>query len=280
MYARRIVHQTPTARWELAVRPPGARVGGLLRGDLCGYRETTEGPARRTEVPSLAVPLIFDFGELRIVEPGQHTHHRGGFVAGLGDRPAITEHSGQSRGLQVNLSLLAARRILGVPMDELTNRVVPLDALFRRSHPDLCDRLREAPDWDARFDLVEAFLTERVGALPEVPPPVAWALARIVRSRGAIDIGALARQTGFSQKHLAAQFRNHVGLPPKRVARLVRFDAVVAHLKAGGQEDWAALAHRFGYFDQSHLNREFRAFTDGTPTAVRSAVAEVGDLFG
>ena len=280
MHAARTVHQTPTTRWELAMRPPGARVRGLLRGELCGYVETTGAPARRTELPGLVVAVIFDFGELRIVDPGQRTHHPGGFVAGLGDRPAITEHDGLSRGLQVNLSLLAARRVLGVPMDELANRVVPLDDLFHRSHPDLCGRLRAAPGWDARFDLVEAFVAERAAAAPALPPIVAWALDRIVRSGGALDIAGLARETGFSQKHLAAQFRSHVGMPPKRVARLVRFDRVMCHLKAGGREDWGELAHRFGYFDQSHLNREFRSFTGGTPTEARSGVAELGALFG
>jgi methylphosphotriester-DNA--protein-cysteine methyltransferase len=81
-------------------------------------------------------------------------------------------------------------------------------------------------------------------------PLVAWAWRRIAKSRGAIDIGGLAKDAGFSRKHLVAQFRAHVGLPPKRIARFVRFDAVIRHLDGA------------------------------TPTETRDAVAQIGDRFG
>lgn len=272
-------HETPTTRWELAVREPAPRVRPFV-GSLCGYTEETGVRSRRTEFPSLGVAVIFDFGALRIVDDTQTTHHPGGFVAGVGDRFAITEHDGRSSGIQVNLSLLAARRIFGIPLEELTNRVVTFDDLVGAKERGLCARMQETAGWDARFDRIETFVAERIARAREIPPVVGWALDRIERSGGRLDIAALARDSGFSQKHLTARFREHVGMPPKRVARLVRFDRVIQYLRAGGRADWGEVAHRFGYFDQPHLNREIKAFTGGTPTEARAAVQEVGDLFG
>jgi AraC-like DNA-binding protein len=277
--ARTVRHEAGVSRWELAMRPPAAHLRPYLAG-LCGYVERTDGPCRRTELPSLGVVLIFDFGDLRIVDGPQATHHPGGFVAGIGDRPAVTEHDGVSRGLQVNLSALDARRVLGVSMEELTNRVVRLDDLVEAGDRGLTARLQEARGWDERFDRVEEFVAARVARAKEVPPVVRWAIDRIVRSRGSVEIAALARESGFSAKHLLHLFREHVGLPPKRVARLVRFDAVVRYLKRGGTADWGEIAHRFGFADQPHLNRELRSFAGATPTEVRAAIGEVGDVFG
>ena len=57
-----------------------------------------------------------------------------------------------------------------------------------------------------------------------------------------------------------------MGLRPKETARVVRFDRARRLLHAGVRlGDVAADA---GYFDQAHLNREFRALAGLSPTAV------------
>jgi len=84
-------------------------------------------------------------------------------------------------------------------------------------------------------------------------------------------VTGLAREAGVSRKHLAESFRAELGMTPKRLARLVRFERLLAALRAGPDApgDWtlAALAH--GYYDQAHFTREFRAFTGLTPGELR-----------
>jgi AraC-like DNA-binding protein len=82
---------------------------------------------------------------------------------------------------------------------------------------------------------------------------------------GMADISALARKTGWSHKHLIAQFRDHVGVPPRRLGRILRFQRAINHLGPGNRARWAALAIDCGYFDQSHMIREFREFAGCTP---------------
>jgi AraC-like DNA-binding protein len=87
----------------------------------------------------------------------------------------------------------------------------------------------------------------------------------------------LARELGYSQKHVIHLFREHVGVPPKLLARIVRFERLMRCLRAGTVESWSELALRFGYYDQSHMVHDVRRFTGATPTEARALLAESPD---
>jgi AraC-like DNA-binding protein len=79
-----------------------------------------------------------------------------------------------------------------------------------------------------------------------------------------VRVETLARETGWSRRHLSATFAREVGLPPKVFARLARFERAVRLLRAGG--DLADVAYACGYADQPHMNRDFRAFLGAPPS--------------
>lgn len=95
---------------------------------------------------------------------------------------------------------------------------------------------------------------------------MAWAWERIVGVRGLVRVDRLAAEVGWSRKRLWTRFRSQIGLPPKRAARLVRFDHAAHRLAAG--VDAARVAAEGGYADQSHLHREVVAFIGATPATV------------
>ena len=75
---------------------------------------------------------------------------------------------------------------------------------------------------------------------------------------------------GWSHRRLIARYRDAVGLPPKLVARIVRFERLTALLTRAPAIDWAGAAIACGYFDQAHLAREVRELADITPTELRA----------
>ncbi|WP_433932328.1 helix-turn-helix domain-containing protein [Sorangium cellulosum] len=279
--ARIVRGRSGESRWELATRPPAPRLRPYLR-DFSGYTEETPGPLRRREFPMPQVVVIIEFGPpVRVFDAGSErlpSRYPGGFVAGIDDTFTITEHDGLQRGLQVNLTPIGARLFFGVPMAELTGRVVSARDLLPRKHARLAERLEELPTWDARFDLVERALGERLDEARIETGVVSWAFRRIEERGGAVDMRALARELGYSQKHVIDLFRDSVGVPPKLLARLVRFDRLVQHLKAGASGTWAELAQRFGYYDQAHLARDVKQFTGTTPTRARAELIELAGL--
>jgi methylphosphotriester-DNA--protein-cysteine methyltransferase len=95
---------------------------------------------------------------------------------------------------------------------------------------------------------------------------VQFAVDAIARRGGAVAIKALSEQIGISQKHLDAQFRRLVGVSPKTLARIYRFQRALQSIDPVRPVDWAAVAHTALYYDQSHFNKDFAAFTGFNPT--------------
>jgi AraC-like DNA-binding protein len=162
--------------------------------------------------------------------------------------------------LAVRLAPGAARGWLGVAAHTLSDRALPLDALWGRAARELGARLAEARGRGERRAALEAALLARAGSA-EAPP--AWLGAALAALGRSADVRAVARALGVSERRLERAFRAHVGLGPKRfarVARLARARRAVAH---GASQLEAALFA--GYYDQAHFHRECRALAGVGP---------------
>jgi AraC-like DNA-binding protein len=233
---------------------------------LNGWYERADGPVVRDELPGGRIVLVVSFGPPMDIDGRRFTS----FAAGLYDRPAHTEHDGLGHGIQAYMTPLGARRFFGMPMSEIARRAVELEDLIGPAAGELAERLATTPDWAARTDIFERAIAARVLEAPPVAPELEWAWQRLIDSDGAVPVAGLAQELGWSRRHLAVRFREELGMPPKAVARLLRFERAVARLRAG--DDLAELALDAGYYDQAHFNRDFREFTGSTPTAYRPAV--------
>jgi AraC-like DNA-binding protein len=258
--------------WEMMHAPLPDALRGVVR-DRYGFAEGgTRFPARN-ESATAAVVLVISFGApFRIADAAdaeRMTEHPLGFVGGLSEAHAVSQATGDVQCIQVMLTPLGAHRLLGgLPMHALANRTVGLDALLGAEGERLASRLHDAPGWEARFGIVDGWMAERVGRADAPPAGVAHAWRRLGESDGRMEMGALAREIGCSRKYLAARFREHVGLAPKAVARVLRFERATRLLgRAGADVRWSALALACGYYDQAHLIRDFRQFSGQTPGA-------------
>jgi AraC-like DNA-binding protein len=229
-----------------------------------GFEVATPEPVQQREGPGTDVVVILTFEEYWLIDGARHTS----FVAGLHDRQVTTEHPGRSLGMQINLDPLAARALVGAPLHELAGLTVPAEEIL---DPFLVERLADASDWNARFGLLDAELAAR---LADARPSreVAWAWQRLRETHGRVAIGELADELGWSRKRIVARFRDEIGLPPKSVARLLRFEHA---RELAGTMTWGELAFQCGFSDQSHLIAEFRRITSRTPeTFLQDTVAQ------
>ena len=248
-------------------RPPAVLCGHVLSYE--GYRERGVVPFVMREVPRGFAVVIIGFGppfRVGLAERGlaRATDHRS-FFAGAHDRPAIVASTGGSHCLQVNLTLPAAMRMLGMPLHELTNRIVALDDVVGEA-PELTERLWQARGWEARFDLLSAWLLARLTAAAGPAPDLEWAWDRLRRD-GAPSIGGLAREIGCSRKHLTVRFHAAFGLPPSTAGQVLRFARTLGRLERDPRRGLAGLALDGGYSDQPHFNRTFQRFAGMSPTA-------------
>ena len=260
-------HDSDEASWEAVMGTPDPRLAGIVDGTYNGWTERTRTIRRRREVAKIIIPVIINFGPRFGVrsEPGPMERFDS-FVAGLYDGPVLTEAERTSHCLQVNFTPLGAYQLLGLPLHHLANRVVELDAIFGPGFRRLTERLYEVNDWSRRFDLLDRFLLSRIAGTPAADPRAVHALRRLKRSGGRLGIGRVAEEVDLERKQLIGLFHEQVGLPPKMLARLIRFDGAVRRLQAPGSA-LAEVAQDCGYYDQAHFNRDFRDFAGMAPGA-------------
>ena len=243
-----------------------------------GYREAGVAPALHRGLPSPYLTMILTLDDPLDMAGHPDPHQPPGrfeaLVGGLHTAPATIRHEGRQSGVQVALTPFGARALLGVPAGELAMRDVHADDLLGLAADELLDAVRGPSTWRARFAALDAALLRRLAAGPRdpLPPrPVRGAWRLLLASGGRADVAGLADAVGWTPRHLAHRFGLDVGLTPKQAGRVVRFDRarrdLMARTVAGGRPLLADLAAVHGYYDQPHLDREFRALA-GCPPSV------------
>lgn len=203
-------------------------------------------------------------------------------LSGLHDRPAQIRHGRRQRGVQVALTPVGVRALLGVPVGALHGQLLDLSDLAR----DLPACLRSLPEevagvsLDAAGRLVERRLVEALasGAGAGVRAEVGHALAQLTRGAAVAEV---ADAVGWSRRHLTTQVRAECGLAPKQLQRVARFERsrdLVRQLLLAGTGTLADAAAAGGYADQAHLTREWRALAGCPPSQwVREEFPDVQD---
>ena len=270
-------HVSEFGRWTLFRRKPRRALAPYVH-EIQGYFEEGGATIVRREVPSGAVPLILIFGPgFMLWDRANETWRllNRSFIAGLHQQYSLVGSAGRALCMQVDFTPWGARRFLRSDMSELADQVVDLEALIGSFADRLEERLAETHSWEARFDLIESAILHRIGETDDEPLVVqAW--NRLARSHGAVAIEHLARDLECSRKHLAMLFRRHVGLPPKTMARIFRFEHAMQGLAAGRFGTLAELASDCGYTDQAHFNRDFISFAGETPRILKARILADG----
>lgn len=113
-------------------------------------------------------------------------------------------------------------------------------------------------------------------------PPTAFAGLAVLRGFGfdVFEPNPVRRrkipESGWSQRHFRRRFAAEVGLPPKDYGSLLRFSAALTAMTTRPWHDPSALAAEFGYYDQSHLTRDFHRFAGTSPAAYSAEAGELG----
>ena len=276
-------HDTPLGRWSVAVWQPAAALAGIVA--TMWYGEGAVSYQRDRILPSGQSQLLINLGPLQYrIEPGPpeaRVAFRDVWYSALHQGPIDTEAPHGSALLGVAFGAAGSFPWLGLPQCEFADRVRPLAEALGDGVLSLREALLNTVDLAARFQCVERWLLARIAAQRQrgIHPAVRWAVTQIAAHQGAIAVEDLARETGYTRKHLNQLFLTQVGLSPKALARVQRFHSALGLLAKSDQVPWVELAARCGYYDQSHLVRDFRAFSGFAPAQfVRQGRPDAGSV--
>lgn len=148
--------------------------------------------------------------------------------------------------------------------DELANSLTPLTSLGDRGLECLQDQLTTASDMHSRIVLLEKYIAGRLQT------PLSPRYALLSESISAlltdtVTVRELTTITGYSARSLHRLFLQELGISPKTYGRLARFRRALSDAQKMTAPDWAGLAVGAGYFDQSHMIRDFQSVAQATP---------------
>jgi AraC-like DNA-binding protein len=226
-------------------------------------------PWRNMILPDGAIELIINLGDPQKLCGGNGAAHavfRESWISGERTSPIVIDEEGTVDLIGARLRPGGAWPFLGMPLSEFTDQVIELEAVLGADIRRLRECMGQVDDEDVRFDLLEAWLLERLHRRLRPTRAVNYALSVIRQGGATVKIREIAEDVGISHKHLLREFDRCVGLTPKLFARLCAFQRVIHGVGQKPQVNWSAAAQAVGYYDQAHLIREFRAFSGLTPS--------------
>jgi AraC-like DNA-binding protein len=190
-----------------------------------------------------------------------------GWFMGVWTRRFLFEYPTPVRLVGVHFKPWGISPFVDMPATELRDRWVPVDAVWQRSLDRIRNQLGDIASPTETLHVEEQELQSRLAEAPSSGLDLVQHTGRrLETSHGGVSVGALTDAAGVSGNHLATQFKCHIGVTPKRVARIYRFARLILSVDAQRPVDWSELAQMAGYFDQAHFSREFKDFTGHTPT--------------
>ncbi len=189
-------------------------------------------------------------------------------VAGPRTRPTAAVLSPGTTVVGVRLHPGAAAAVLGLPASEIVDLSLDAADLWGRDAVALGERLAAAATPDAATAVLERAITERVAGRA-LDPLVNAAIRRLAPGDEA-EVASLSSSLYISERQLRRRTLAAVGLAPKTLQRMLRFQRFLALSHAAGhtRADIAALAAAAGYADQPHLTRESLRLAGMTPAAL------------
>ncbi len=241
----------------------------LSRFVECFWTLESDKPSSGAEriLPDGCVELILNFGAefLQHNDEGRELQPRN-FLVGQMTGPILISPTGPVQLIGIRFHPGGTAPFLRLPLHEITDQVVELGGLSSKLERELVCVTSAFGSLAEKITAIEEFLTREL--LSREPDARLMMLAaRIVDSDGLVSVDQLASEAGISSRQLERRFLREIGLGPKLLGRIIRFQQV---FRAVEQCDaaWAAVAIDCGYYDQAHLIRDFNQFARQTPAVL------------
>jgi len=152
------------------------------------------------------------------------------------------------------------------PMHTFQAKELNAEHLHDAGINDLNEQLREETDYRQMIVRIEAYLLKKIARLSTEIQPIDRVISALRNAEKPLSLDWLANQACLSSRQLQRQFQERIGMSPKFYARIARFDRAYRMKGQNPQFDWLDVAYACGYFDFSHLMRDFRQFAEVTPS--------------
>ncbi len=202
------------------------------------------------------------------------------FLTGIQNSPrTICSPTTDTGTIGIELTPKGLYRFFHLSMFEITDRIYSFEDLFGVWGVKLQNRLGDIENPNEKITFFQRVLTHLLSENTKNYSLLDYTIDIITQSYGMIRIQELAAQTGYSKRYLDMLFKEHVGLSPKSLASILRFQNIY---QPWAQENTAAFLKDdlySYYYDQAHFIKEFKRFTGYAPLKYTELAHEFGQAF-
>ncbi len=218
-------------------------------------------------LPNGVVELILNFGNIQKTLDDKYFQTKNIFknawVAGMQKTPLIIQSETDTNLLGIRFKPGGAYSFFKFPLTETTGQVLETDwintelALLREQIYDLKDN-------NLICNHVEQYLLKKIGGL-EINKATQFVIDSLSAGSDPLSINQLIDQTGYSHKHFISIFKDQVGVSPKTLQRILRFQKVIRLAASNENLKWQDVIYKFNYYDPSHFVNDFKKLSGITP---------------
>ncbi len=259
--------------------PPCLELRAYIR---CFWELDADEPTGEPQVivPDGCAELVLHFGDRfeRKIGPNKTKTRPPAIIMGEIRRAVTTCPGGRIELLGVRFQPAGLKPFIDIPIGDMVDRVEESACVVAKEMRETIERVRSAAPTDRRL-LLEQGLLAHVKRQTRIDNSLAQRVTKtLIAYEGCIRIDALEERFGVTRRHLERSFVRTVGISPKSLAQVLRFRRALRSI-ASADPNWTDVALSCGYFDQSHLIRDFRKFTGLTPSAYLRADHPLTTLF-
>jgi AraC-like DNA-binding protein len=188
-------------------------------------------------------------------------------------------NSGRTVIFGVDFNHTALSNLLHLPMGNFTDNYISLESVLGKGAHTLNENLRQAQSPAGCVSIIEPFLLNLLSKNSPHKDYADYAVDLITTHAGNIGIQSIAKGLRISDRHLNRIFTEKVGINPKLYARLVRFSYVYKWLEKYPDKSCQDAIFRLGYYDQSHLIKDFVEFSGHPPSHYQQATLELNKFY-
>ena len=202
------------------------------------------------------------------------------FLTGIQTNPrTICSPTTDTGTIGIELTPKGLYHFFKLSLHEITDRIYSFEHLFGNWGARLQNRLGDIDNPAAKIVFLQNALTDLLDRNSKNYALLDHTIDLITQSHGMIRIRELAAQAGYSKRYLDMLFKERVGLSPKSLASIFRFQFFY---QSWAQEDASAFSidglYSY-YYDQAHFIKEFRRFTGYTPQKYAALATEFSRAF-
>jgi AraC-like DNA-binding protein len=222
---------------------------------------------KQTIVPDGCMEMIIHYGDpyLQFLESGSTILQPRSFVFGQVTRMLEIAPTGRTGILAARFHPDGFAPFFIGRVQAMENRAVSLLELFGEAGDSLEREILSALTMEDRIAILENFLTNRLTSLHRIDAIVKSGVGALLDSKGQLSVTELAEQVEINRRKLERKFATVIGLSPKQLSKMIRFQVTLKALGKKSFPDLTTLALSHGYFDQAHFIKDFQEFTGLSP---------------